>query len=255
VPVLVPPRPYERGYRNRPTLVQNVETLAQLALIARFGPAWFRELGTPVDPGTVLVTVSGAVSAPGVYEMAFGTPMANLLAAAGGASEPLQALLIGGYFGTWVEAERGMSLRLAREDLLSVGCALGSGVVVALGDSVCGLQESARVIDYLARQSAGQCGPCTFGLRAIADGVSDLASGVADRAAIERVWRWADEIRGRGACHHPDGAARFVQSSLTVFADEIERHRRGGCGRPSGELPLEGRRGGGGGPARRAVAR
>ena len=123
LPVFVPPRPFERGYRNRPTLIQNPETLAQIALVARFGPHWYRELGTDADPGTALVTISGAVVAPGVYEMAFGTPMRDLIAAAGGPAEPLQALLIGGYFGTWVTAGEAMHLRLAREDLRSVGCA------------------------------------------------------------------------------------------------------------------------------------
>ena len=125
----------------------------------------------------------GAVRAPGVYELAFGTPMSDLLAAAGGPVEPLQALLVGGYFGTWVEASRAHGLRLAREDLRSVGCSLGSGVLIALGESACGLHESARVISYLAEQSAGQCGPCVYGLRAIADSVRALAGGVAPQSS------------------------------------------------------------------------
>ncbi|HZU39702.1 MAG TPA: NADH-ubiquinone oxidoreductase-F iron-sulfur binding region domain-containing protein, partial [Solirubrobacteraceae bacterium] len=238
IPTFVPPRPYERGYRGRPTLVQNVETLAQLALIGRFGPDWFRELGTVADPGTALVTISGAVAEPGVYELAFGTPMRDLLAAAGGASEPLQALLVGGYFGTWVPAGPALELRLAREDLRSIGGALGSGVLIALGTGACGLRESARVIDYLARQSAGQCGPCVFGLRAIADGVAALAAGRAPAGEGRRVRAWAADVRGRGACHHPDGAVRFVQSALSVFAEEIDRHRQGTCrGRPV-DLPI-----------------
>jgi NADH:ubiquinone oxidoreductase subunit F (NADH-binding) len=237
LPTFVPPRPYERGYRRRPTLIQNPETLAQIALVARFGEHWYRELGTPEDPGSVLVTISGAVAAPGVYEMAFGTPMADLLEAAAGATERMRALLVGGYFGTWVDASQVMGLRLSREELRSVGCALGSGVLIVLGESACGLHESARVIDYLAEQSAGQCGPCTHGLRAVADGVSALAEGRrgGDR---ERLVRWASEIRGRGACHHPDGAVRFVLSALSVFASEIDGHRQGRCGaRPAG-LPL-----------------
>ncbi len=135
VPTLVPPRPYERGYRGRPTLIQNPETLAQIALVSRYGDHWYRELGTAADPGSALVTISGAVRAPGVYELAFGTPMTDLLDAAGGPTEPLQALLVGGYFGTWVDTARAMRLRLAREDLRSVGCSLGSGVLIALGES------------------------------------------------------------------------------------------------------------------------
>jgi NADH:ubiquinone oxidoreductase subunit F (NADH-binding) len=241
-PTFVPPRPYERGVRGRPTLVQNPETLAQIALVARYGHDWYRELGTELDPGSALVTISGAVTAPGVYELAFGTPMIDLLEAAGGASEPLKALLVGGYFGTWVESSRAFRLRLAREDLRSVGCSLGSGVLIALGESSCGLHESARVIDYLASQSAGQCGPCVHGLRAIADSVAAIARGVARPGELERVLRWTAEVRGRGACHHPDGAARFVESALTVFQAEIERHRREGCRAFPAELPLGGRR-------------
>jgi NADH:ubiquinone oxidoreductase subunit F (NADH-binding) len=237
-PTFVPPRPYERGYRGRPTLIQNPETLSQLALIARFGPTWFRELGSEADPGSALVTISGAVVNPGVYELAFGTSMTNLLGAAGGPTESLQALLVGGYFGTWVESSRVRDLRLSREDLRSVGCSLGSGVLIALGESSCGLHESARVIDYLANQTAGQCGPCVHGLAAIADSVCALADGVAHRQERDRILRWTAEIRGRGACHHPDGAARFVESALTVFEAELEAHRRQRCSaRPAG-LPL-----------------
>ena len=158
--------------------------------MARFGSRWYRELGTVADPGSALVTITGAVRAPGVYELAFGTTMSDLLAAAGGPSEPLQALLVGGYFGTWMEASEATSLRLAREDLRSVGCSLGSGVLIALGESSCGLHESARVISYLAAQSAGQCGPCVYGLRAIADSVGALAGGVAHPRERERVLRW-----------------------------------------------------------------
>jgi NADH:ubiquinone oxidoreductase subunit F (NADH-binding) len=238
LPTLVPPRPFERGYQGRPTLIQNPETLAQLALVTRFGPHWFRELGTTADPGSALVTISGAVTSPGVYELAFGTPLTDLLAAAGGSTEPLQALLVGGYFGTWVDTSRALRLRLSRQDLRSVGCSLGSGVLIALGESACGLHESARVIDYLAEQSARQCGPCLFGLRAIADSIGALAEGVAQERERDRVLRWASEIRGRGACHHPDGAVRFVESVINVFGAEIESHRRTRCrARPAG-LPV-----------------
>jgi NADH:ubiquinone oxidoreductase subunit F (NADH-binding) len=238
LPTFVPPRPFERGYRGRPTLVQNPETLAQIALVARYGDYWYRELGTAADPGSVLVTISGAVAAPGVYELAFGTPMTDLLAAAGGCTEPLQALLVGGYFGTWVESARALRLRLAREELRSVGCSLGSGVLIALGESSCGLHESARVIDYLAAQSAGQCGPCVHGLRAIADSFGALADGIAHDSERDRMLRWAREIRGRGACHHPDGAARFVESAVRVFGGELNAHSRERCMAPAAGLPV-----------------
>ncbi len=237
-PRFVPPRPFERGYRNRPTLVQNPETLAQIALVARHGEHWYRELGTAADPGSALVTISGAVAHPGVYELAFGTPMTDLIAAAGGGTEPLQALLVGGYFGTWMPATSAMGLRLARQDLASVGCALGAGVIIALGESACGLHESARIVDYMAGQSAQQCGPCMHGLAAIASAFGALAGGSADAGERERLLRWCAEVRGRGACHHPDGVVRFVESALEVFGPELQSHGLRPCpGRPAG-LPL-----------------
>jgi NADH:ubiquinone oxidoreductase subunit F (NADH-binding) len=237
-PRLVPPRPFERGYRNRPTLVQNPETLAQIALVARYGPDWYRELGTPADPGSVLVTISGAVAYPGVYELSFGTPMTDLIEAAGGSTEPLQALLVGGYFGTWVPAGPAMRLRLAREELNSLGCSLGAGVIIALGDSACGLHESARIVDYLAGQSAGQCGPCVHGLAAIAGTFGALADGVAHGRERQRLVRWCGEVRGRGACHHPNGVIRFVESALEVFGDQLQSHGSGPCQGKSAGLPL-----------------
>jgi NADH:ubiquinone oxidoreductase subunit F (NADH-binding) len=240
LPTFVPPRPFERGYRGRPTLIQNPESLAQVALIARFGPRWFRELGTTADPGSALVTISGAVAAPGVYELAFGTSMLDLLEAAGGASEPLQALLVGGYFGTWVDSARAFGIRLSREDLRSIGASLGSGVLIALGQSACGLHESARVIDYLAAESAGQCGPCVYGLDAVAGSLEALAAGEADRGEVDRLLRWTSEIRGRGACHHPDGATRFILSTLNVFSPEIAGHREQRCRAEPAGFPVGG---------------
>jgi NADH:ubiquinone oxidoreductase subunit F (NADH-binding) len=164
--------------------------------------------------------------------------MVDLLEAAGGAAEPLQALLIGGYFGTWVKSSHALRVRLAREDLRSIGASLGSGVLIALGESSCGLHESARVIQYLAEASSGQCGPCVYGLDAVARAVSALASGRADPEERHRILRWTSEIRGRGACHHPDGAVRFVESALEVFGHEIERHRGGRCNARPARLPV-----------------
>ena len=105
-PMAKPPRLSDRGLGAAPTLVQNVETLAHLALIARYGSSWFRSVGTPQEAGSMLVTVLGAVREPCVLEIAIGTPIAEVIGLAGGPSAPLQALLIGGYFGTWVSAEQ-----------------------------------------------------------------------------------------------------------------------------------------------------
>jgi NADH:ubiquinone oxidoreductase subunit F (NADH-binding) len=228
-PVSVPPRPFERGVDRLPTLVQNVETLAHLALIARYGAAWFRQEGTATDPGTTLVTVTGGVSAPGVYEVPLSMPLGSVLARAGATAETVDAVLVGGYFGTWLPASAVGGLTLERASLQRAGAGLGCGVLSALPRSGCGLHETARVARWLADQSAGQCGPCLYGLDAIAGALADLDRGGSRGGRAEaNLRRWTELVKGRGACKHPDGAARFVQSGLDVFAAELDRHRRSG---------------------------
>jgi NADH:ubiquinone oxidoreductase subunit F (NADH-binding) len=215
-PRVTPPRPAERGLRKRPTLVQNVETLAHLALIARHGADWFRGAGTEQRPGTTLLTVSGA-AASGVLESEAGATLGDVL----DPSEPLRAVLVGGYFGGWVPAEESRALD---------GSALGAGVVHALGSSSCPIAETARIATYMASQSAGQCGPCVFGLGALAGVLERLATGYGGRDDAARLARWTRMVRGRGACAHPDGVARLLASATQVFAEELDEHvRYDGC--------------------------
>jgi NADH:ubiquinone oxidoreductase subunit F (NADH-binding) len=226
-PTFIPPRPFEAGVGQQPTLLQNVETLAHLALIARFGAEWFREVGTPDDPGSVLITLSGGVTRPGVYEIAAGTRLGELVKAAGGPTDPVQAFLIGGYAGTWFDVQTALDVPLDHQTLRGLGSTLGPGVVFALPEGACGVVETASVAEYMARASSGQCGPCVHGLAAIAEALLDIASGRAAAGTHEWVARWSEDVRGRGACHHPDGAARLVASCLDVFGAEIDRHERG----------------------------
>ena len=216
-PRVTPPRPAERGLRKRPTLMQNVETLAHLALIARYGPEWFRAAGTEQRRGTTLLTVTGAVPASGVIESEAGALLAEVL----DPSEPLRAVLVGGYFGGWVPAEESRALD---------GAALGAGVVYALGRASCPIAKTARIAAYMASQSAGQCGPCVFGLGALAGVLERLASGRGGREDAARLARWTEMVRGRGACAHPDGVARLIHSATRVFDEELDDHvRYGGC--------------------------
>jgi NADH:ubiquinone oxidoreductase subunit F (NADH-binding) len=236
VPLYVPPRPFERGVASQPTLVHNVETLAHLALIARYGPGWFAAVGTREAPGSALVTMSGAVNRPGVYEIGLGLPAGELIGLAGGAAVPLQAILAGGYFGGWLPLPGAAAVPVSPPGLRSAGASLGAGVLIAVPAACCGLAETARVLRYLAGQSAGQCGPCTFGLPAIADALAHLAWQGRDERASEWLGSLLPLVGKRGACHLPDGAVALVASALRVFAGDLEQHlTRGPCpgaGRP-----------------------
>jgi NADH:ubiquinone oxidoreductase subunit F (NADH-binding) len=225
LPTFTPPRVSERGLSGAPTLVQNVETLAHLALIARYGPRWFRALGTAQEPGSMLATVHQADGTSQVVEVEIGAPLGTLLA-----SQPAaQALLIGGYHGTWLPMAQAASLTLDNATLNQRGAAVGAGVIAALPADRCGLVEAARVARYLATESAGQCGPCLNGLPRMAAGLAELAGRGHRKQVRADLERWAGLVTRRGACNHPDGTARFVASALTVFAPEISVHARGHC--------------------------
>jgi NADH:ubiquinone oxidoreductase subunit F (NADH-binding) len=259
-PTFTPPMPFERGVHRRPTLVNNAETLAHLALIARHGPRWFRELGPPDQPGSTLVTLSGPLAYPGVYEVEYGASVASLIDAAGGTRGRVRAALFGGYAGTWVDAGVLPSLALSNDHLTPHDASLGAGVVLLLSEHACPVAETARVTRWLADQSAGQCGPCVHGLDALAQTFEQIVGGNASSNAAARIEQLGRLVRRRGACAHPDGTARFVESAMDVFAEELADHiRYGACEacmrRPELPLPARARanRDGGMSPVSRAT--
>ena len=230
------------GAHGRPTLVQNVETLAHVALIARFGAAWWRSIGPSDDPGTRLVTVSGgdgrAPASPGgavpvapagqVFEVTGSLSLRRIVAAAGIDPDGLRAVLVGGFHGAWLPASA-LDVPFTREALAPYGAAPGAGIVHAIRIDQCGLEAAAGIAAYLAGQSARQCGPCLNGLPRLADVLGRLARREPAAWLPAEVARLADLVAGRGSCHHPDGTARLVLSSLTVLADDVQAHLAGRC--------------------------
>jgi NADH:ubiquinone oxidoreductase subunit F (NADH-binding) len=246
-PSFVPPRPSDQGVRGRPTLVQNAETLAHLALIARYGAAWFRTVGVPPEAGSALVTVTGAVRHPGVLEIPLGTPLGTVLAQAGldpgggrpgphgrpgqpgqhgppGAARQPQAVLAGGYLGGWLAWPDAADAPVSAAGLRRAGAALGPGTLAVLPATACGLAQTARILAWLARQRAGQCGPCTHGLPALAEAFGQIAFARPHPDTLG----WADSLTrllpGRGACHLPDGGAGLAASAFRVFAKDLRWH-------------------------------
>jgi NADH:ubiquinone oxidoreductase subunit F (NADH-binding) len=226
LPVFRPDKGTPLRIGRLPTLVHNVETLAHIALISRYGPEPFRALGTAERPGTSLVTISGAVSLPGVVEVEWGTPLLDIARRAKPHDMP-SALLIGGYGGSWIGPVH-FATPYSPMALGAVGASAGVGVIVVLAPTACGLAESSRIARFLAEESSGQCGPCIYGLSTIAEDLARLSSGHPDPELLSRLSRRLDQVDGRGGCHHPDGAVGMVRSALGVFAADVATHMSGG---------------------------
>lgn len=207
------------GLNGLPTLVHNVETLARVALAARLGPADYR----PTTLLTVL-TREGRI----VVEAEPSWSLSDAVAVAGWpAGGAIGSVLLGGYGGSWLPWPIAGGLAVHEPAARTSGFSLGAGVVAPLAPDACGLAHAAALAAYLADSSARQCGPCLFGLPAIAGIVGFLATGLAGRADLRRLDRFAAQVTGRGGCHHPDGAVRMVLSALSVFAADVAVHRRG----------------------------
>lgn len=215
------------GPSGRPTVVANAETLAHLGAIARLGAGPWADLGWGASPGPRLLTVTGAVGHPGrVLELTGPGTLGDVLAA-GGLSAPPGAVLVGGFAGTWLDGDEAWQVPWERSALACLGAAPGCGLVGVLPHGACGLVESARLVRYLAGESAGQCGTCVVGLPRLAAAMESLAAGTFRRRSLRRVEALTEELLGSGACAHPDGVVRLVRSTLSVFADDVVRHLAG----------------------------
>jgi len=239
LPTKKPPQPTDRGVRGRPTVLSNAETFAHTALIVRHGAQWFRSVGVETDPGTVLLTVTDGTTHV-VIEAPTGTPLSLVVNRAGGSLERAAAVLLGGYAGTWATPDQCATLTLDRNALSASGFALGVGQIALLPSDACYLSETARISDWLAGQTAGQCGPCVHGLPDIAAGMRDIATRPTTNKAAETVWRWADQVDGRGACAHPGGVSRLVRSALALSPEHLAHHQRGLCRATRAAFPIPG---------------
>jgi NADH:ubiquinone oxidoreductase subunit F (NADH-binding) len=224
LPQYRPTKPHILRIGRSPVLVDNAETHAHVALIARYGADWFKSVGTSTRPGTMIVSLTGAVPSPRVLEVACGTPLRTILNAVG--ADAPAAFLLGGYGGTWVSGTA-IDTGFDDESLRPFGGTTGPGIVVALPHAACGVAETARIVAFMARESARQCGPCAFGLPAMADDLALLVAGRDAGDALARLTSRASVIEGRGACRHPDGVVRLVRSALSVFARDVAAHADG----------------------------
>jgi NADH:ubiquinone oxidoreductase subunit F (NADH-binding) len=222
-----PPRPFEEGVDGRPTLVSNVETLANLPLVQRLGAAGYREVGTSGSPGTFLLTLTG-VAAVGLYEVPLGVTLREVLAWLGEDPGAASAFLMGGYFSGLVGAEA-LDVPLDYDSLKALGSGLGCGAVAVLGADACPVAVASSVMAYFARENAGQCGSCFNGTAAMSAVLEGLLDGRAEQSDVDRLTHWSTFLRGRGACGTLDGATNIAATLLREFPAAVSTHLHGSC--------------------------
>lgn len=217
---LKPPYPGVSGYLGKPTIVNNVETFSCVSYILEHGADEFRSAGTPDYPGTKLYTICGAVNCPGVYEFPAGTPVGELLEAAGGASEPLQAVLIGGG-----------SCKFAKQDFMDVittpkGCAagglsFGTGSIRFIGVSENMIGFVIGLAEFFAGESCGTCTPCRVGLRRITELLKKFEAGTAWPEDAEQLVGLAEHIRANARCPLGQAAVTPILSLAERFPEVL----------------------------------
>ncbi len=222
-----PPRPFQHGVDGRPTLVSNVETLANVPYLHRHGATAFRDQGTELSPGTFLITVTGAGRPPGLYEIPHGLPFTELLALHGIPSDQVRGALMGGYFAGLLNRTV-LDATLDHETLRRLYSGLGAGAVSVLTDD-CPVAVGASMLAYFDRENAGQCGSCFNGTAAMAAVAGALRDGLATTEDLARLRRWSVVLRGRGACATLDAATNVARTLLDQFPDTVARHLENDC--------------------------
>ncbi|MCC5579011.1 hypothetical protein IMZ11_25630 [Microtetraspora sp. AC03309] len=222
LPTVKPPRPWQEGVRGAPTLVSNVETLAQLALAVRLGPEAYRGMGTPESTGTLLATLSGAGRAPGLYEVPYGVPLRELVTAHMGTDAGVTGLLAGGFAGGLLPASA-LDLPLTHAALARAGSTLGCGAFVLLAGD-CPVGVAAEVAAFFDRENARQCGPCVTGTSGVAGVLAGLTVRSATVEDVARLERWGAALAGRGNCATPDAVTALVGSLFRHHRDLVDAH-------------------------------
>ncbi|PVX59522.1 NADH-ubiquinone oxidoreductase-F iron-sulfur binding region domain-containing protein [Rhodococcus globerulus] len=214
LPTARPPRPCEAGVDGLPTLISNVETLADAEWIAVHGSGAFRATGSESSPGTALFTLLGDIDRPGIYEAPLGISLRDLIEAAGGSTGNIGTLVMGGWFGGIMIAEP--TLNCDYDRVRAAGSGLGCASITVLNVERNTIDIAARISQWFEGQSALQCGVCKNGTKSIAKTLAEIAGGNQSPELTDNLERWGTTLIGRGACAFLDGAARLGRTAARL---------------------------------------
>ena len=230
-PKLKPPFPAVRGYLNKPTIVNNVETLAAVKYIIRDGASGYSKYGTEKSAGTKLFSVSGDINKPGTYEVELGYPLMDLINIECGGmlnGGKLKGCIPGGSSAPIVTYEECKKATMDYECLSGMGSMLGSGAVIILDETRCMVDMLKTTLHFYAHESCGQCTPCREGtgwLEGIVDSIIDGRGRIQDISLMKQI---SDNMEARTICALSDSAAWPTVGFITKFRDEFEYYINNG---------------------------
>lgn len=236
-PKLKPPFPAIQGYLRKPTIVNNVETLAAVKYIIRDGAQGYRKYGTEKSAGSKLFSLSGNVVKPGNYEVPLGYSLKDMIHGLGGGMKPgrkLKAVIPGGSSAPVLTAEEAERATLDYECLAGMGTMLGSGAIIVIDDSQCMVDMLGVLTHFYHHESCGQCTPCREGTGWLNKIVSSILEGRGRLQDIDLLLKVADNMKGRTICALSDAAALPVLSFVSKFRDEFEFFVREGRSKVKG---------------------
>ena len=237
-PKLKPPFPAVQGYLKKPTIVNNVETLASVKYILRDGVEAYRKYGTEKSAGTKLFSVSGDVQRPGTYEVPLGYPLKQLIEEECGGLKPgrkLKAVIPGGSSAPILNAEESYKVNMDYESLQSVGSMLGSGAVIVIDDTRCMVDLLDVTLHFYHHESCGQCTPCREGTGWINKIANKIVKGEGRVQDIDLLETVAKNMMGKTICALSDAAAMPTISFVQKFRDEFEFYVREGRSKVKGQ--------------------
>ncbi len=221
-PQLKPPYPTQQGLWDKPTLINNVETLANLPLILARGAEWFRSVGTTSSRGTKLISLSGDVRKRGVFEVPFGTTLREIIESCGGGvkhGRSIKAVNIGGASGVLIPTSL-LDTPLDYDVCRNAGITIGSGAIFVLDDTRSILENVQNRVKFFLHESCGKCVPCREGLRQANVLMDKILDGRAQPEDIETLERYTRVIQSASFCGLGQAAGNSLSSSLNFYRDE-----------------------------------
>ena len=229
-PKLKPPFPAVKGYLGKPTIVNNVETLAVVPWIVRNGPEAYRSIGTEKSAGTKLFNISGPVVRPGCYELPLGYPLKRFIYEDCGGlldGRKLKAVIPGGASAPVLTVEEVENMTMDYEAFAAAGTMLGSGAVIVIPEDVSMVAVLENLMHFFKDESCGQCTPCREGTGWLGKMSKSILQKEATLADVKRICTVAGNMAGKTICTFSDAAAGPARSITTKFAHEFEKHLQG----------------------------